>query len=164
MQIVHINEGKGKLALFSTKDNVLLTPQPSYSSAIDLFCLFDLNCFLFLISLLSFLFPPSKFHYFPPSFLNSLLLHNFIIPPPPPPPHFYCFPSSSSSSTSYSFSFASLLLLPISIVFPPPPPPPPHFYCFPSTTTTTATTFLFSLGAVTRKSSLCPWDPLCIYL
>ena len=27
-QIVHINEGKGKLALFRTKDNVLLTPPP----------------------------------------------------------------------------------------------------------------------------------------
>ena len=37
--MVHINEGKGKLALFSTKDNVLLTPQPSYSSALDLFSL-----------------------------------------------------------------------------------------------------------------------------
>ena len=38
-QIVRINEGKGKLALFSTKDNVLLTPHPYYSSAIDLFSL-----------------------------------------------------------------------------------------------------------------------------
>ena len=34
---MHINEGKDKLALFSTKYNVLLTPHPSYSSAIDLF-------------------------------------------------------------------------------------------------------------------------------
>ena len=33
-QIVHINEDKGKLALFSTKDNVLLTPHPSYSTTI----------------------------------------------------------------------------------------------------------------------------------
>ena len=39
--MVHINEGKGKLDLFNTKDNVLLTPHPSYSSAIDLFSLFD---------------------------------------------------------------------------------------------------------------------------
>ena len=31
---MHINEGKGKLALFSTKDNVLLNSHPSYSSAI----------------------------------------------------------------------------------------------------------------------------------
>ena len=38
---MHINEGKGKLALFSTKDNVLLTPHPSYSSTIDLFSIFD---------------------------------------------------------------------------------------------------------------------------
>ena len=36
---MHINEGKDKLALFSTKYNVLLTPHPSYSSAIDLFSL-----------------------------------------------------------------------------------------------------------------------------
>ena len=36
---MHINEGKGKLALFSMKDNVLLTPHPYYSSAIDLFSL-----------------------------------------------------------------------------------------------------------------------------
>ena len=42
-QIVHINEGKGKLALFSTKDNVLLTSHSSYSSAIDLVSLFDLS-------------------------------------------------------------------------------------------------------------------------
>ena len=40
---MHINEGKGKLALFSTKDNVLLTSHPSYSSAIDLVSLFDLS-------------------------------------------------------------------------------------------------------------------------
>ena len=38
---MHINEGKGKLALFSLTDNVLLTPHPSYSSAIDLFSFFD---------------------------------------------------------------------------------------------------------------------------
>ena len=40
-----INEGKDKLALFSTKYNVLLTPHPSYSSAIDLFSLFDLTLY-----------------------------------------------------------------------------------------------------------------------
>ena len=49
-QMVHINEGKGKLDLFNTKDNVLLTPHPSYSSAIDLFP--------FLILLFSFNFYP----------------------------------------------------------------------------------------------------------
>ena len=36
-QIVHINKVKGKLALFSTKDNVLLTPHPSYSFTINSF-------------------------------------------------------------------------------------------------------------------------------
>lgn len=36
-QIVHINDGKGKLVLFSTKDNVLLISHPSYSSTINLF-------------------------------------------------------------------------------------------------------------------------------
>ena len=46
-QIVHIKEGKGQLALFSTKDNVLLTSHPSYSSAIDLFSLFLFFTFLF---------------------------------------------------------------------------------------------------------------------
>ena len=49
-QIVHIKEGKGQLALFSTKDNVLLTSHPSYSSAIDLFSLFYF-LFFFLISI-----------------------------------------------------------------------------------------------------------------
>ena len=44
-QIVHSNEGKDKLSLFSTKGNVLLTPHPSYSSTINLFS------FLFLISI-----------------------------------------------------------------------------------------------------------------
>ena len=37
---MHINEGEGKLALFSTRDNVLLTPLPSYSSTITLVSLF----------------------------------------------------------------------------------------------------------------------------
>ena len=102
---MHINEGKGKLDLFNTKDNVLLTPHPSYSSAIDLFP--------FLILLFSFNFyprthrpyidPTSTLHgphndptlnfFFPPS-------HFYCFPPPQPPPRFYCFPL--------------------------PPPPPPH--------------------------------------
>ena len=42
---MHINEGKDKLALFSAKYNVLLTPHPSYSSAIDLFSRLDLTLF-----------------------------------------------------------------------------------------------------------------------
>ena len=42
---MHINEGKDKLALFSTKYNVLLILHPSYSSAIDLFSLFDFTLY-----------------------------------------------------------------------------------------------------------------------
>ena len=84
---MHINEGKGKIALFSTKDNVLLTPDPSYSSATDLFSLFDFTFY--------FSFPSSVFYS---------LLHNLIVFPPPPP-HCYCFPSFSS------FLLFSLLLL-----------------------------------------------------
>ena len=84
---MHINEGKGKIALFSTKDNVLLSPHPSYSSATDLFSLFDFTFY--------FSFPSSVFYS---------LLHNFIIFPLPPP-HCYCFPSFSS------FLLFSLLLL-----------------------------------------------------
>ena len=102
-QIVHINEGKDKLALFSTKYNVLLTPLP-----------FQFYC------------PPQYFYslvhnfiIFPPQcfFIPLLHLHLliFIVFPPPPPPHLYCFPSSSSSSFVLFFL---LLLLLISIVFP----------------------------------------------
>ena len=40
-QIVLINEVKGKLALLSTKDNVLLTPHPSYSFTINSFSLLE---------------------------------------------------------------------------------------------------------------------------
>ena len=61
---MHINEGKGNLALFSTKDNVLLTLHLSYSSAIDLF---PSSMFLFPL-------PPPHFYYFPSSILFSLRL------------------------------------------------------------------------------------------
>ena len=64
-----------------------LPPHPSYSSATDLFSLFDFTFY--------FSFPSSVFYP---------LLHNFIIFPLPPP-HCYCFPSFSS------FKFFSLLLL-----------------------------------------------------
>ena len=69
-QIAHIKEGKGQITLFSTKDNVLLTSHPSYSSAIDLFPFF---IFIFLFNFhpllcrphtdptLNFFFPPP--HY-----------------------------------------------------------------------------------------------------
>ena len=88
-QIVHINEGKGKLALFSTIDNVLLTQHPPTP--------LQLIYFPFLILLFIFSFPPQF----------SSLLHNFIIFPP----------HSSIPSFSTILSF-SLLLLHISIVFP----------------------------------------------
>ena len=61
---MHINEGKGKLALFSTKDNVLLTQHPPTP--------LQLIYFPFLILLFIFNFPPQF----------SSLLHNFIIFPP----------------------------------------------------------------------------------
>ena len=83
---MHINEGKGKIALFSAKDNVLLTQHPSYSSATDLFP--------FLILLFIFHSPPQSFI---PSFtillFSLFLLHIAIVFPPPsprlppPPPH-----------------------------------------------------------------------------
>ena len=78
-QIVHINEGKGKTALFSTKDNVLPTPHPSYSSAIDLFSLFWFY-FLFLISINDHIDPTSTLHgpHTDPT-LNLFF----------PPPHYY---------------------------------------------------------------------------
>ena len=84
---MHINEGKGKIALFSTKDNISLTPHPSYFSATDLFSLFDFT-----------------FYFSFPSLVFYSLLYNCIIFPPPPP-HCYYFPSFSS------FLLFSLLLL-----------------------------------------------------
>ena len=102
-QIVHINEGKGKLALFSTKDNAFYLP-------ISLFILTFLLLHNFIILSIVlfplhninlspppphsfFIIPLHNFYYFPSSIFISLLLHNFIIfPPPPPPPHlFYIF-------------------------------------------------------------------------
>ena len=44
-QIMYINDGKGKLACFRTKDNVLLT-HPSYSSKIYFF-LFSFSFYLY---------------------------------------------------------------------------------------------------------------------
>ena len=115
-QIVHINKGKGKLALFSKQDNVLLSHTPPTPPQLIYFP-FLILLFLFTF-LLSFFIPSfTNFIIFASSFLNSLLLHNFIILSFfLLPPHFYCFP--------------------------PPRPPPPHFHCFSSTTTTTTTTFL----------------------
>ena len=104
-QMVHINEGKGKLDLFNTKDNVSLTPHPSYSSAIDLFP--------FLILLFSFNFyPRTHLPYIDP----TSTLHGPHNDPTPnfffPPPHFYCFPPPQPSPRFYCFPLL--------------PPPPPH--------------------------------------
>ena len=104
-QMVHINEGKGKLDLFNTKDNVLLTPHPSYSSAIDLFP--------FLILLFSFNFyPRTHLPYIDP----TSTLHGPHNDPTPnfffPPPHFYCFPPPQPPPRFYCFPLS--------------PPPPPH--------------------------------------
>ena len=86
---MHINEGRGKIALFYTANNVLLTP------------------LLFTILLFSFrnffipIFPSSS-----SSFLLFSLHHHhhrhisIVFPPPPPPPHFYCFPSTTTTTTT----------------------------------------------------------------
>ena len=105
---MHINEGKDKLALFSTKYNVLLTPLPFqfycppqfFYSLLHNFIIFPPQCFYSLLH---------NFYYFPSSMFFIPLLHLHllisIVFPPPPPPHFHCFPSSSSSSSTTSSSF-----------------------------------------------------------
>ena len=96
--MVHINEGKGKLGLFNTKDNVLLTPHPSYSSAIDLFP--------FLILLFSFNFyPRTHLPYIDP----TSTLHG---PHNDPTPQLF-FPTTtfllfSSTTTTTTFSVSLL--------------------------------------------------------
>ena len=121
---MHINEGKDKVALFSTKYNVLLTPLPfqfylSPQSLLHSFIIFPPQCFYSLLH---------NFYYFPSSSSSSFLLFSLLL----------------SSSSSFSlFSLLLLLLLLIFIVFPPPPPPPPpHFYCFPSSTSSFLSFFL----------------------
>ena len=99
---MHINEGKDKLALFSTKYNVLLTPLPfqfylSPQSLLHNFIIFPPQCVYSLLH---------NFCYFPSSSSSSsslllfslllLLLLIFIVFPPSPPPHFYCFPNWKS--------------------------------------------------------------------
>ena len=91
-----INEGKDKLALFSTKYSVLLTPLPfrfylSPQSLLHNFIIFPPQCFYSLLH---------NFYYFPSSYSSSssfllfsllVLLLIFSVFPPPPRPHFYCF-------------------------------------------------------------------------
>ena len=83
---MHINEGKGKIALFYTANNVLLTP-----------LLFTILLFSFLNSFIP-IFPSSSssFLLFPLLLLLHLLIF-IVFSPSPPPSHFYCFPSSSAT-------------------------------------------------------------------
>ena len=118
---MHINDGKDKLALFSTKYNVLLTPHPSYSSSIDLFSLFLILLFIF------------NFHPRPhlPYIDPTSTLHGPHTDPTPTlffsPLHFYCFPSTTTTTTTTTATFPLFSLhhhhhRHISIVFAPPPP------------------------------------------
>ena len=91
---MHINERKGKIALFYTANNVLLTP-----------LLFTILLFSFRNFLIP-IFPSSS-----SSFLLFSLHHHhhhrhisIVFPPPPPPPHFYCFPSTTTTATFLFFS------------------------------------------------------------
>ena len=83
-QILHINEGKGKLALLKTEDNVLLT-YPSCSS----FSSFVLFSLLLHISIV-----------FPPRHNNHHLHISIAFPPPPPQPKTITSPLLSSSTTT----------------------------------------------------------------
>ena len=118
--------GKGKLALFSTKDNVLLTPNPSYFSAINFH-------------------PRPHLPYIDPKWTLTLPSTFFF-----PPPHLYCFPPPPPPRFFIVFLFHHHRHR-ISTVFPPPTQPPPHhkpearFYCAPAggliSTTTNADRF-----------------------
>ena len=68
-QIVHINDGKGKLVLFSTKDNVLLISHPSYSFSINLFSCSNFPYYFYFPS------TASTLHRFPSTFcINTIYL------------------------------------------------------------------------------------------
>ena len=105
---MHINECKGKLALFSTKYNVLLTPLPfqfylSPQSLLHNFIIFPSQCFYSLLH---------NFYYFPSSSSSSFLLFSLLLLlifiAFPPPPHFYCFPSTTTTTTATTFLLFSL--------------------------------------------------------
>ena len=98
---MHINEGKGQLALFYTANNVLLTHL--------LFIFVFLLLHNFIIFVPQFFIPSSTISQF---LLFSLLNLNF-----PPPPQFFYIPSSTSTSTSTS-SFI-LYIFPSTIHRPP---------------------------------------------
>ena len=93
--------GKGKLAPFSTKGNVLLTPNPSYFSAINFH-------------------PRPHLPYIDPKWTLTLPSTFFF-----PPPHLYCFPPAPPPRFFIVFLFHHHRHR-ISTVFPPPTQPPPH--------------------------------------
>ena len=100
-QIVHINEGKGKLALFSTKDNAFYLP-------ISLFIL----TFLLLHNFIN--VPPQLFYSLSTILIFPHLLLILFLSSPftifiifPPPPQFYYFPSSTSTSSFILYIFPS---------------------------------------------------------
>ena len=100
---MHINEGKGKLALFSTKECFTYPPPFSF--------LFSSSSTVLLISLLNFLFPLHNINLSPPpphSFLSSSFAIFIIFPPQS---------SLLSSSTILLFSLLHLHLLIYSIYF-----------------------------------------------
>ena len=88
VQIVHINEGKGKLALFLHCKQCFTYPSPFH------------NFVIFLPQFFIPIFPSSSSSS---SFLLFSLLLLLLI--------FYCFPSSSSSSSFLLFSLLLLLLI-----------------------------------------------------
>ena len=81
---MHINEGKGQLALFYTANNVLPTP------------------LLFIFYFPQFFIPSSTISQLS---LFSLLNLNF----PPPPTQFYYFPSPTSTSSFILYIFPSTI-------------------------------------------------------
>ena len=109
-QIVHINESQGKLALFRTYNNILLTV---------LHNLFSLTLLLFFIST----FPPPHRPYIDPRWtslhLHFLLLVSIVFPPPALPSSFLLCSLLFSSTSSFSFLLFSLLLLIFILSLPP---------------------------------------------
>ena len=116
-QIVHINEGKGELTLFSTKDNALPTLFIFIFLLLHNFINFPLQFFYSLLHNFI-IFPPRCFYSF---------LHNFIIFPPhswiPSLSTILVFPTSSSFFF-YPPPSQCLLFFLVNLYF----PPPPQFY------------------------------------
>ena len=106
-QIAYIDDGEGKLALFSTKGNVLLTPIPSYFSTINLLFLFYFYCY----------FPSTMSIHIDPTSIQHRPYQPYIDPtssPHRPHTQLLCQHSSVNSEVIYHHH------LHISIVFLPP--------------------------------------------